>query len=56
MGPHKVTDDSFVLLSAQSNIATRSLWYTIDAPADRFTIRMSSKRARPTRISWLMLD
>jgi len=50
-----VTATSFVLLTAQSNIGTRSLYYTVDAAADTVTIHMSSTRTSSTLVAWLLL-
>jgi hypothetical protein len=50
-----VTSDSFVLLTPKANIGTRALWFTIDAGANTFTIRMSSSRSAGTQVAWLLL-
>jgi len=51
-----ITAASFVLLTAQSNIGTRSLYYTTNPTADTFTIHMSSSRTSATAIAWLLLN
>jgi hypothetical protein len=50
-----VTSGSFVLLTPKANIGTRALWFTTDAPNNRFTIRMSSARSSGTKVAWLLL-
>jgi hypothetical protein len=50
-----VTAQSFVLLTPKVNLAGRSLWFTTDPATDRFTIRMSSSRAKPTAVAWLLI-
>lgn len=50
-----VTPESFVLLTPKANIAGRDLWFTTNATADTFTIRMSSSRPSATKIAWLLL-
>jgi hypothetical protein len=50
-----ITSESFVLLSAKSNLGGRQLWFTTDAAADTFTIHMSSARSKNTRVAWLLL-
>ena len=50
-----VTSSSFVLLTAKANIGKRSVWFTTDTTNDRFTIRISSARAKPTLVAWLLL-
>jgi len=51
-----VTTSSFMLLTAQSNIGTRSLYYTVDAAGDTITIHMSSSRTSSTVVAWLLLN
>ena len=53
---HDVNDRTFVLLTPMSNIGARSLWFTKNASADRFTIRMSSTRGRSTKVAWLAIE
>lgn len=50
-----VTGDSFVLLTAKSNIGSRSLYFSTDTTNNRITIRMSSSRTSSTSIAWLLL-
>lgn len=50
-----VTGGSFVLLTPKANIGSRALWFTTNATADSFTIRMSSQRSSNTRVAWLLL-
>ena len=50
-----VTSDSFVLLTAKSNIGSRSLYYSTDATNNRFTVRLSSSRSSSTTVAWLLL-
>jgi len=51
-----VTTGSFVLLTAQSNIGSRSLYYTVDAAGDTITIHISSSRTSSTVVAWLLLN
>jgi hypothetical protein len=51
-----VTSESFLLLTAKTNIGTRSLYFTTDTTNNRFTIRMSSSRTSSTAIAWLLLS
>jgi hypothetical protein len=46
-----VTAASFVLLTPKAKIGSRALWFTTDATADTFTIRISSSRAVATRVA-----
>ena len=50
-----VTATSFVLLTPMANIGSRNLWFTRDTAANTITIRISSPRPSPTRVSWLLL-
>jgi hypothetical protein len=50
-----VTADSFALLTAKSNIGSRSLYFSTDATNNRITIRISSSRTSATSIAWLLL-
>lgn len=53
-----VTASSFVLLTPQANIGSRTLWYVINATNianNTITIRMSSSRSASTKIAWLLL-
>lgn len=50
-----VTSGSFVLLTPKANIGSRGLWFTTNASADTFTIRMSSSRSSNTKVAWLLL-
>jgi hypothetical protein len=50
-----VTSSSFVLLTAKANIGSRALWFTTDAPGNKFTIHMSSSRSSGTNVAWLLL-
>ncbi|HEY2917340.1 MAG TPA: hypothetical protein VGI98_09040 [Candidatus Limnocylindrales bacterium] len=51
-----VTTGSFVLLTAQANIGTRSLYYMVDAAGDTITIHISSSRTSSTVVAWLLLN
>ncbi|HEX6127628.1 MAG TPA: hypothetical protein VF071_01250 [Candidatus Limnocylindria bacterium] len=50
-----VTNGSFVLLTPRANIGSRGLWYTVQASADTFRIRMSKSRSKNTKVAWLLL-
>ena len=50
-----VTADSFLLLTAKTNIGTRSLYFTTDTTNNRFTIKLSSSASVTTSIAWLLL-
>ncbi len=50
-----VASGSFVLLTPKTNIGSRALWFTTDATANTFTIRMSSSRSSSTKVAWLLL-
>jgi hypothetical protein len=50
-----VTSGSFVLLTPKANIGSRGLWFTTNANADSFAIRMSSSRSSNTKVAWLLL-
>lgn len=50
-----VVASSFVLLTPNTNLASRSLWYTIKPATDAITIHIGSARTSPTRVSWLLL-
>lgn len=50
-----VTAASFVLLTPRADLSARRLWYTIDAAANQFTIRVSSPVAANVTVGWLML-
>jgi len=50
-----VTSGSFVLLTPKANIGSRGLWFTTNASADTFRIRMSSTRSANTKVAWLLL-
>jgi hypothetical protein len=50
-----VTSGSFVLLTPKVNIGSRGLWFTTNATANTFTIRMSSTRTSATKVAWLLL-
>ena len=50
-----VTSDTFVLLTPKVNIGGRSLWFTTNASANTFTIRMSASRTTRTPIAWLLV-
>lgn len=51
-----INERTFVLLSPMANIGSRGLWFTKNATADTFTIRMSSPRGGPTKVAWLTLE
>ena len=50
-----VTSNTFVLLTPKVNIGGRSLWFTTNASANTFTIRMSASRTARTPIAWLLV-
>jgi hypothetical protein len=50
-----VNSSSFVLLTPKVNIGTRSLWFTTNASADTFRIRMSASRTTRTPVAWLLV-
>jgi hypothetical protein len=50
-----VTSGSFVLLTPKANLGARALWFTTNATANTFTIRMSSSRASSAKVAWLLL-
>lgn len=50
-----VSSGSFVLLTPKANIGGRALWFTTNASANTFRIRMSSPRSSGTRVAWLLL-
>lgn len=50
-----VTSASFVLLTPKSSLGGRDLWFTTNATADTFRIRISSPRASATKVAWLLL-
>ncbi|HEX6128817.1 MAG TPA: hypothetical protein VF071_07350 [Candidatus Limnocylindria bacterium] len=50
-----VTSGSFVLLTPKANIGSRALWFTTNASANTFTIRLSSSRSSGTKVAWLLL-
>jgi hypothetical protein len=50
-----VTSGTFVLLTPRTNIGGRSLWFTTNASANTFRIRMSSARSSNTKVAWLLL-
>lgn len=50
-----VAASSFVLLTPAADIGSRRLWYTLNRRANTVTIRMSSTRSRPTKVSYLLL-
>lgn len=51
----ELTAASFVLLTPRRSLNGRDLWYTVDAAANRFTIRVSSNVSVSTSIGWLLL-
>jgi hypothetical protein len=51
-----IATNSFVLLTPKANIASRALWFTTDAAANTFTIRMSSSRTSTTAVAWLLIE
>jgi hypothetical protein len=50
-----LTSESFVLLTAKTNIGTRSLYFTTDPTNNRFTIRLSASPSVSTVVAWLLL-
>jgi len=46
---------SFVLLTPKANIGSRGLWFTTNASANTFRIRMSAARSANTKVAWLLL-
>lgn len=51
-----LTAGSFVLLTPRGNLGGRDLWYTVDAAADTFRIRISKAMAGPLKVGWLLID
>jgi hypothetical protein len=51
-----LTDATFVLLTPRGRLGPRDLWYSIDADADTFVIRLSKPVLHPLDIGWLVLD
>ena len=50
-----VTNSSFVLLTPKANLGTRALWYATNPTGNTFTVRMSSARAKATKVAWLLI-
>jgi hypothetical protein len=50
-----VTASSFLLLTPKANLGGRDLWFTTNATANTFTIRLSSSRTSNTSVAWLLL-
>jgi len=50
-----IVNGTFVLLTAKSNIGTRSLWFTTNPTTNRFAIHMSSAKGSSTKVAWLLL-
>lgn len=50
-----VISSFFVLLTPKVNLGGRDLWFTTNATANTFTIRMSRTRSSATKVAWLML-
>ena len=50
-----VVASTFVLLTPKANLGGRDLWFTTNATADTFTIRLSSPRSSATKVAWLLL-
>jgi hypothetical protein len=50
-----VTMSSFVLLTPKGSLGGRNLWYTTDATANTFTIRVSSALTVNLAVGWLLL-
>ena len=50
-----LTTLSFVLLTPRRSLAGRDLWYTVNATANTFTIRVGSAVSAATAIGWLVL-
>jgi hypothetical protein len=51
-----INERTFVLLTPMADIGSRALWFTKNANADTFTIRMSPTRSRNTKVAWLALE
>lgn len=51
----KIVSQSFVLLTPKTNLGGRGLWFTTNAAAGTFTIRISSGRTVVTKVAWLLL-
>lgn len=51
-----LTAASFLLLTPRGNLGGRDLWYTVDAGANTFRIRISRSRSRPLKVGWLLID
>jgi hypothetical protein len=47
---------SFVLLTPRGNLGGRDLWYTVDAAADTFRIRISKSMGAALKVGWLLID
>jgi hypothetical protein len=50
-----LTAATFVLLTPRSNLGGRDLWYTVDAAANTFRIRIS-KAMGTLKVGWLLID
>lgn len=50
-----VASTSFVLLTPRTNMGGASLWFTIDAANDRFTIHTNVSRNSGVKVAWLLL-
>lgn len=51
-----VSAATFVLLTPRGNLGGRSLWYTVDAAANTFRIRISKPMASSLKVGWLKID
>jgi hypothetical protein len=51
-----INERTFVLLTPMANIGSRALWFSKNANANTFTIRMSPSRGRSTKVAWLALE
>jgi hypothetical protein len=45
-----------VLLTPRGSLGGRDLWYTVDADANTFRIRISRSMAGALKVGWLLID
>ena len=51
-----ITAASFVLLTPNSDIGTRRLWFTKNLVANTFTIHVSASRTKAIKVAWVLLN
>jgi hypothetical protein len=51
-----INANTFILLTPNANLGSRSFWVRMDDENDRFSIRISSARASETSFGWLMIE